>query len=77
MYFWDISPWFIVILKSKLPAVFPQVEHGMCVLARNVMHQYIFLILWWALAAMIIVNVLNVIAGLINVFFRQVTSSTV
>jgi len=47
----------------------------MCVLARNVMHQYIFLILWWALAVMIVVNVFNVIAGLINVFFRQVTSA--
>lgn len=44
----------------------------MCVLARNVMHQYIFLILWWALVTMILLNTINVTAGLVNLLFRQV-----
>lgn len=44
-------------------------ENGMCVLAPNVINQYIFLILWWSLVFVIISNVFNVIIGLIKLAF--------
>jgi len=44
-------------------------ENGMCVLAPNVINQYIFLILWWSLVFTIVSNVFNVLAGIIRVVF--------
>lgn len=44
-------------------------ESGMCVLAPNVINQYIFLILWWSLVFVIVSNVFNVLAGVIRVVF--------
>jgi hypothetical protein len=44
-------------------------ENGMCVLAPNVINQYIFLILWWSLVLTIVSNVFNVLAGIIRVVF--------
>lgn len=44
-------------------------ENGMCVLAPNVINQYIFLILWWSLVFTIVSNVFNVLAGVIRVVF--------
>jgi len=44
-------------------------ENGMCVLAPNVINQYIFLILWWSLVVTIVSNVFNVLAGIVRVVF--------
>merc|ERR1719438_57330 len=44
-------------------------ENGMCVLAPNVINQYIFLILWWSLVFVIVSNVFNVLAGIIRIVF--------
>lgn len=44
-------------------------ENGMCVLAPNVINQYIFLILWWSLVFTIVSNVFSVLAGLVRIFF--------
>jgi len=44
-------------------------ENGMCVLAPNVINQYIFLILWWSLVVTIVSNVFNVLGGIVRVVF--------
>eukprot|EP00116_Pleurobrachia_bachei_P011609 sb/3471871/ len=50
-----------------------EAENGMCILTRNVMNQYIFLMLWWALAFMSCFNVINVLAGISKISFCRGT----
>ncbi|KAL5266003.1 hypothetical protein ACHWQZ_G006599 [Mnemiopsis leidyi] len=46
-------------------------EQGMCVLAANVINQYLFLIFWGGMVVTIIVNVLSVLIALSNLCFIQ------